>query len=156
MTLPASGPITLGQVAAELGIGLPLSLGDPRVRALAGVPSGPISLGQLRGKSAYTAMAGSMDDVSATADADPPSNYSLPIPVSMILMGGQAPITYTWVKISGIGTVDDVNSPASTGRMPVARFSEPGDTSQMVVQCTATDGIGPPLVRQCTLTLTLV
>jgi hypothetical protein len=52
MTLPASGSITLGQVAAELGISLPLSLGDSRVRTLAGVPSGPISLGQLRGKSA--------------------------------------------------------------------------------------------------------
>jgi hypothetical protein len=50
MTTP-TGNITLGNVAAELGIGLPLTIGDGRCRALAGVPSGPITLGQLRGKS---------------------------------------------------------------------------------------------------------
>ena len=52
MTLPASGTITLGQVATELGVGLPISLGDANVRALAGVPSGAISLTNLYGKSA--------------------------------------------------------------------------------------------------------
>jgi len=50
MTTP-TGNITLGNVATELGIGLPLTIGDARCRALAGVPSGPITLGQLRGKS---------------------------------------------------------------------------------------------------------
>lgn len=51
MTLQSVRPISIGNVATELGIGLPLSLGDSRVRTLAGVPSGAISLGQLLGKS---------------------------------------------------------------------------------------------------------
>jgi hypothetical protein len=51
MTLPASGSITLAQVAGELGISLPLSLGDSRVLALAGKSGLPISLSDLYGKS---------------------------------------------------------------------------------------------------------
>lgn len=51
MALPSSPPITMAQVAAELGISLPLSLGDSRVRALAGKPSGDISMLDLLGKS---------------------------------------------------------------------------------------------------------
>ena len=59
MTLPASGSISLTQVLAELqtanaGRTLPISLGDADVRALAGVPSGAISLSNLYGKTAYT------------------------------------------------------------------------------------------------------
>lgn len=54
MTTP-TGDITLGNVATELGVGLPLTLGDSRVRSLAGVSSGPITLGQCRGKSLYVA-----------------------------------------------------------------------------------------------------
>ena len=53
MTLPASGPISMSQVAAELGISATgLSLNDSRVRALAGKPSGAISFADLLGKSA--------------------------------------------------------------------------------------------------------
>lgn len=52
MTLPL-GDITVGMVAVEIGASLPLNLGDSRVRALAGVASGPINLGQLRGKTFF-------------------------------------------------------------------------------------------------------
>ena len=52
MALPNSGPITMAQVAAELGISASgLSLNDSRVRQLAGKPSGAISMADLRGKS---------------------------------------------------------------------------------------------------------
>lgn len=44
MTLPASGPISIADIATELGVGLPLSLTASNVRALAGVPSGNIVL----------------------------------------------------------------------------------------------------------------
>lgn len=54
MTLPM-GDISVGMVATEIGASLPLNLGDSRVRALAGVASGPISLGQLRGKTYFQA-----------------------------------------------------------------------------------------------------
>lgn len=53
MALPPSGPISLNQVNTELGrpATQTLSLGSPEVRALAQVPSGPISMSNLYGKS---------------------------------------------------------------------------------------------------------
>ncbi len=49
MTLPASGLITLDDVNVELGHapGTPISLNQADVRALAEIPSGPISLDDL-------------------------------------------------------------------------------------------------------------
>lgn len=61
MTLPTTGPISLGMINTELGkaIGQAISLNDPAVRALAGKPSGTISLSDLRGKaSGSTLVAG--------------------------------------------------------------------------------------------------
>lgn len=53
MTLQSSPPISLGDVANELGIALPLSLGDSRVLSLAGKSGPPISLSDLLGKSSH-------------------------------------------------------------------------------------------------------
>lgn len=52
MPLPSTGAISLGQVNVELSKGatVPISLGDTAVRTLAGKLSGPVSLGDLRGK----------------------------------------------------------------------------------------------------------
>lgn len=44
MTLPASGSISIADIATELGVSLPIGLTDSNVRALAGVPSGNIVL----------------------------------------------------------------------------------------------------------------
>ncbi|PXW65557.1 hypothetical protein C7964_12010 [Loktanella sp. PT4BL] len=54
MALPLTGPISLSQVNTELGraTGTTISLGDAEVRGLAGVATGAIGLGALRGKSA--------------------------------------------------------------------------------------------------------
>lgn len=49
--LPPSGQIDMGKVRAEVATGGPVSLGDPLVRALAGVPDGDIALSDLYGKS---------------------------------------------------------------------------------------------------------
>lgn len=53
MTLPSSGAISLSQVNTELNQSSTgqISLGDANVRALAGVPSGAISMANLHGKS---------------------------------------------------------------------------------------------------------
>lgn len=57
MALPSTGPITLQMIADELGISATgLTLNNSAVRALAGKPSGPISMGDLRGKSASITM----------------------------------------------------------------------------------------------------
>lgn len=52
MTLPASFPLSMSQIAAELGISLPLSLDDSRVLMLAGKTAPPISFSDLLGKAA--------------------------------------------------------------------------------------------------------
>ncbi|UEP31620.1 MULTISPECIES: hypothetical protein [unclassified Burkholderia] len=51
MTLPASPPMSLSQVATELGLSLPLSMSHAWVLALAGKASAPMSLSDLLGQS---------------------------------------------------------------------------------------------------------
>ncbi|PXX15848.1 hypothetical protein C7399_109183 [Paraburkholderia tropica] len=51
MTLPASYPLSMSQIATELGLSLPLSLTHAWVLALAGKTAAPISFGDLLGKS---------------------------------------------------------------------------------------------------------
>ncbi|MDN7993586.1 hypothetical protein QZM97_26255 [Burkholderia orbicola] len=50
MTLPASFPISMTQIATELGRALPLALLDSWVVALAGKSGAPVSFSDLRGK----------------------------------------------------------------------------------------------------------
>lgn len=99
MTLPTSGPISIGMVAAELGISLPLSLGDPRVRALAGKPSGPISLGDLRGKSAVPPFSLTAKNDWQSADSRfGPGTVSCSPGVTRV--GGTGTVSYSWVVLS--------------------------------------------------------
>lgn len=51
MTLPASFPLTMAQIAGELGLVFPLSLGHSWVIQLAGKSALPVSFSDLRGKS---------------------------------------------------------------------------------------------------------
>ena len=50
MTLPTSFPLSMSQIAAELGLPLPLSLNHAWVEKLAGVSGLPLSFSQLLGK----------------------------------------------------------------------------------------------------------
>lgn len=50
MALPSNGKISLNDVRTELGITGPVSLGDSKVRGLAGITSGKISMKDLYGK----------------------------------------------------------------------------------------------------------
>ncbi|WP_175692961.1 hypothetical protein [Burkholderia ambifaria] len=50
MTLPASPPMSMSQIAAELGLGLPLSITHGWVLALAGKASAPVSFSDLLGQ----------------------------------------------------------------------------------------------------------
>jgi hypothetical protein len=160
MTLPATAPITLAQVMTELrtvtpGRAYPIALGDADVRALAGVASGPISLTNLLGKSAYVAMSGSVPDVSDTATINPGANYTKNVPVSVVIAGGLAPFSCVWSKVSGEGTVTATTATSTTSNFLVIRFADPGDVLPQVVQCVVTDATGATMTRTGTVTLNL-
>jgi hypothetical protein len=94
MTLPSSGPISMSQVAAELGISATgLSLNDSRVRALAGKPSGAISMNDLHGKSAggltsFTALPTNVSSSTGTRSATVTFNTDGSIALTNSSVGG--------------------------------------------------------------------
>ena len=157
MTLPTSGGLNFQQINIELGkpATSPISLNDANVRALAGKPSGPISFGDLLGKSSYTPMSATLYDVDMDGQANASSPYTMTYPISIAVYNGLAPFSFTWSHVSGSGSVDVVNSASSTIRMPVPRYGTSGDIRTQVVQCTVTDAKGNALTRQCTVIMTL-
>lgn len=141
MTLPTSGPISLGMVAAELGIPLPLSLGDPRVRALAGKPSGPISLGDLRGKSAVPPFSLIGNSASNSANTQF-SNGTVSCSPSVTSNGGSGTVSYSWVVLSNPN-----NATVNLGSGPSVIVSKSylrneNGYAQVQLRCTATDQTG--------------
>lgn len=164
MTLPTSGPITIGMVATELGISLPLSLGYTRVRALAGIPSGPISLGNLRGKTAGgggggggapSTLAASMADAEGSAISGSSSAYVTTVPISISVSGGQSPYSYAWSKLSGTGFITAANSPSTVGQFNVPAHAQAGLSYSEVAQCIVTDAVGATVTCSANVTLTI-
>ncbi|MGN6084922.1 hypothetical protein [Trinickia sp.] len=65
MTLPASFPLSMSQVATELGLSLPLSLNHPWVIALGGVgPTLPLGFSDLLGQSGHVNANGTVQQIS--------------------------------------------------------------------------------------------
>lgn len=158
--ITTTAPITLADVMTELrtvtpGRAFPISLGDADVRALAGVASGPISLTNLLGKSAYVAMSGSVPNRSDTAAINGSANYTKSVAVSVSVAGGLAPFSYAWSQVSGSGAVVPANAGTINATFPVNRFDTPGDVLSQLVQCVVTDSTGATLARTGTVTLTL-
>lgn len=139
MTIPASGPITLGQVAAELGIGLPLSLGDSRVRTLAGVPSGPISLGQLRGKSAATPLTATASGGHGEADTRNGAG-SVSCSPRVTAGGGTGTITYLWEFTSNPGDCSLSGSTSSACLVSHTFTKDSSGSAAATLRCTVRDG----------------
>lgn len=141
MTLPASGPITIGMVAAELGISLPLSLGDPRVRALAGGPSGPISLGQLRGKSTYTPMTVTANGASNSVNSAGGAGTIQAFP-SVAVSGGSGGKSYAWEVVSSTNSpvVNGLNTASPQVSKSYAQNANGSASARM--RCAVTDATG--------------
>jgi len=79
MTLQSSGPISMNDINIELGrsSGASINLNDAAVRALAGVPSGTISLSNFYGKSSFTI--GFDNVISRTRGGSSPSSIYLDV-----------------------------------------------------------------------------
>lgn len=102
MTLPASGAISLVQIAGELGASLPLSLIDSRVLTLAGKGALPISMSDLYAKSGQAALSataiGQDNQYSTTTSGGTASSTGTVYPA-----GGSGGYTCVWSVVSNTG-----------------------------------------------------
>ena len=147
MTLPTSGAISLAQIAAELGIGLPLSLTDSRVLALAGKSAPPVTMpGDFYGKSANTGPAPTpfsvtKRDGSGTANSTNVSGTVTAQP-SVQETGGVGPYSRTWSFTENPSncTLADASSATCTVWKTFVRNSS--GEAHAVLQCVSMDSAG--------------
>lgn len=141
MSLPGSGTLAASQVNGELGraSNAPFSFGDAAVRALAGAPSGPISMAQLRGKSAYTPMQATANNIDDSTDANNPSPYTGSWSPGVSVSGGNASKTITWAFIDNAGgfTLTVSNGSVGTVTHLVPKF---GFAGTCILRATISDG----------------
>lgn len=160
MTLPVSGTISLSDVLVEIqrvtpGRSPTISLGDADVLALAGKSGLPVSMSDLYGKSSYIAMSATLSDLDMSGAAGAATSYTEHASISLALSGGQAPFSYAWLHVSGVGSIDATNAATSTVNMPVSRNGQIGDISTQVVQVVVTDATGAQITKQATVVMTL-
>lgn len=131
MTLP-TGTISMSQVNTELGLAATtnISLNQANVRALAGVPSGAISMNDLRGKSAVTLVFNNAQTFDVYTDFYGSGGFAAYITIntngSITLGGGdfnQGPTAYLSPISTGAGTQFQVRAVYSvTGINPATIF----------------------------------
>lgn len=147
MSLPAFGsPISLGDVLVELrnanaNRGYPISLGDADVRALAGKPSGDISLTDLYGKSAVSALTvtGNNDSGHAASTYSAGSVSAYP---SVTIAGGSGTKTIQWSILSTTNSVELLN--ANNAQCQVRRSYTKNSTGNAIayLRCVVSDSTG--------------
>jgi hypothetical protein len=152
MTLPASGPISMTQVMAELrtsnpGRAFPISLGDSDVRALAGVPSGPISMSNLLGKASIAPLSvqGFSDtDNTFFTQAGSGTAYAFP---TVQISGGSNNYTIVWTIISSENSpiLDNANTRNPSVRKAYTRRAN--GSFNAYLSCTVTDNVTGKSVR---------
>lgn len=142
MTLPANTTIYFSQVNSELGRPAARALYMSEMRGLAGVGSGPIYMSQLWGKSSYTPMSFSANNVydeqSRPAGS---SSYTGNWNPSVNVSGGTGGYTYNWVMADNPGsfTLSNTGGQYCTVSKVVARF---GGSGSCTLICYITDNTG--------------
>jgi hypothetical protein len=149
--IPTTGNISLADVRNELrlvNVGRPqiISLGDADVRALAGIPSGPISLGSLRGKSSYTPMTVSSFNGSNAADTISGAGAATCYP-SVSVAGGSGGFTYLWAFTSNPGGSTLGNATSATCSVSHAYAQNEAGSAAATLQCTVSDNTGHSVTK---------
>lgn len=147
MSLPPFGSaISLGDVLAELrsanaGRGLPISLGDADVRALAGKPSGDISLTDLYGKSAVTLLTvtGNNDTGHATTTYSAGSVSAYP---SVSYAGGSGTKTFQWSVLSSTDSVQLINPNNAQCEVRHSYLKNSSGSAIAYLRCVVSDSTG--------------
>lgn len=147
MTLPASGYISLGQVLDELRVanpnrGLPISLGDADVLALAGKSGPPISLGDLYGKSAISPLSATGNNDYTFTNSVYGNGTARAYP-SVTVSGGSGPRTFVWSILStnkASATVSNTNAPGCTVSVPY--YQNTNGFATVYLRCVVTDSTG--------------
>ena len=139
MALPTTGNITLLQVATELGVTPPLSLNDSRTRTLAGIPTGNISLNDLRGKSSGPTLTINITSSgSESAGLDMRRDY---FNLQLNWTGSTTPSSYSWVIVNeGYATITNSGSRTPIVRGPAWNPAYLNYTVLVGVRCTAVIG----------------
>lgn len=135
MTLPASGSISIADIATELGVSLPLDINSTVVRSLAGIATGNIVMPtDFYGKSKLTAsinqtfLSGTATDFGSGATAYTGA-------ASLTVAGSSGTITYQWYCDGGAG----IESPTSaTTRLVLAGIE--GDALAGNIWCVVSRG----------------
>lgn len=143
----------MSQVNTEIGSGSPtsaLTMNDGRIRALAGTGTSSgqaISMGQLRGRSSYTAMSASGygDSYYYDLGGQQGVQYTHNLYPTLNLSGGSGGYTYLWEFTANIGAYTMANSTSSqcTIQHVISKF---GFTGSCTVRVTITDNTGHQVV----------
>lgn len=158
MTLPSSGSISLGQVLDELRVanpnrGYPISLGDADVRALAGVPSGDITLGHLYGKSAISPLTVVGHNDYGFGQSGQTSGGFVGAYPYVTVNGGSGPRTFAWSILSASGTV--TISGTNTSQVSIGKNFPKLSAGYIIVylRCVVSDSTGSVTVDNITAEL---
>lgn len=144
---PSSPPITLGHVLDELRVtnpnrGYPISLGDSDVRALAGKPSGDISLGDLLGKSSQAPLTATGNNDYAYGQSSQTTSSYISCSPGVTVNGGAGQRSFAWSILS---TTDTVELQYATSQYCTVRKSMPKLSNGSVttyLRCVVSDSTG--------------
>lgn len=140
MALPSNGPISMSQVATELGMSATgLSLGTTSVRNLAGRLSGTISMSDLRGKSAMSVVG---HNSLALYESNGASGRATAFPY-VTVTGGVEPYTYQWAFTSNTNPAFQFVSNNVAQVQVYRNFTRyQSFYASCTLQCTVTDATG--------------
>ena len=136
MTLPASGAITMAQIATELGISQTgLSLNDSRVRTLAGISSGAISFNSLHGKANLNATGNSATGSASSINAGGTVSCQPSVTAS-----GTGTITYSWSFTSNANSCTLANASNAACIVAHTFTKNTSGSATAVLQCVVSNG----------------